>query len=86
MTAAGKSRTAVPAERCAGSPKPLGFHTGDPSLVMSQYRRHILSCKKRWSSARGLVHYKGFVQSYLWAKRIVIASRGDVTVSREQIT
>lgn len=74
MTAIGKSRTVAPVERCVTSPAPLGFHTGDPRLVMSQYRRHILSCKKRWSSARSLVHYKGFIQSYLWAKRVVIAS------------
>lgn len=59
-------------------PKPLGFHPGSPSLVLSQYRRHILSCKKRWSTARGLVHYKGFIQSYLWAKRIVIRNAQSV--------
>jgi len=46
-----------------------GFHPGDPAHVMRQYRRHILSCKAKWGTARGLVHYRAIVQTYLWAKR-----------------
>ena len=74
MTATDKFNAASPASEHAVSPVHLGYHTGDPHLVMTQYRRHILSSKKRWSSARSLVHYRGFIQSYLWAKRIVIAN------------
>jgi hypothetical protein len=36
---------------------------------MTAYRRHILSCKRKWGTARGLIHYRGFVQAYLEAKR-----------------
>lgn len=43
----------------------------DASHVMRSYRRYILSCKKSWGTARGLVHYKGIVQTYLAAKRVV---------------
>jgi hypothetical protein len=49
------------------------MHPGNPHLVMTQYRRRILSCKKRWSTARGLIHYKVLVQTYLWAKRQVLS-------------
>lgn len=52
------------------------MHPGNPQLVMSQYRRHILSSKKRWGTARGLVHYRAFMQTYLWAKREVIREAG----------
>jgi hypothetical protein len=41
----------------------------DPRHVMKQYRRHIMSSKKKWSSARGLIHYRQILQAYLWAKR-----------------
>jgi hypothetical protein len=37
--------------------------------VMRQYRRHILGCKKKWGTARGLIHYRGFVETYLACKR-----------------
>jgi hypothetical protein len=43
-------------------------HPGDPRLVMVQYRRHILSCKRKWGSARSLIHHRKIVQTYLWAK------------------
>jgi hypothetical protein len=75
MTAADKSRMEPQGVLLSISPMPSGFHPGEPSLVMSQYRRYILSSKKRWSTARGLIHYKQFIQSYLWAKRLVIARR-----------
>lgn len=54
-----------------------GFHPGDPNLVMTQYRRHIMSSKRRWGTARGLVHYREFIASYLWAKREVLRGRGS---------
>jgi hypothetical protein len=41
----------------------------DKRHVMSQYRRHIMNCKKKWSSARGLIHYRALVATYLAAKR-----------------
>lgn len=82
MTATGKSGTAAPASECATSPKPLGFHMGDPRTVMIQYRQYLLSRKKRWSSARSLIKYKSFIQSYLWAKRLVIASSRDPTTDK----
>lgn len=47
----------------------------DPAHVMRCYRRHILGCKKSWGSARGLVHYRGLVQTYLAAKREVSVRR-----------
>lgn len=45
----------------------------DPAHVMHCYRRHILGCKKRWGTARGLIHYRAMVQTYLAAKRMVLA-------------
>ena len=54
-------------------PSSLGYHPGEPRLVMRQYRRHIMDCKRKWSSARGLIHYRRFIDSYLWAKRVVLA-------------
>lgn len=57
-----------------------GFHPGEPRLVMTQYRRHILSCKKRWGTARGLVHYRGFIASYLWAKREVLRGGSPASI------
>ena len=44
-------------------------HPGNPQLVMTQYRRHILSCKKRFGSARSLIHRRKYIETYLWAKR-----------------
>jgi hypothetical protein len=36
---------------------------------MRTYRRHILACKKKWGTARGLIHYRTFIQEYLECKR-----------------
>lgn len=41
----------------------------DKLHVRRRYRRHILDCKKKWGSARGLLHYRNFVETYLWAGR-----------------
>jgi hypothetical protein len=45
----------------------------DPAHVMRVYRRHILGCKRKWSTARGLTHYRKLVETYLWAKRMTLA-------------
>lgn len=37
--------------------------------VMRAYRRYIVDRKKRWGTARGLVHYRQIIETYLWAKR-----------------
>jgi hypothetical protein len=37
--------------------------------VVSQYRRHILSSKRKFGSARALIHYRQILETYLWAKR-----------------
>lgn len=49
-------------------------HPGDPRLVMSQYRKHILGCKKSWGTARSLIHYQRFIDAYLLAKRRVLSA------------
>jgi hypothetical protein len=41
----------------------------DKRHVMRSYRQYILACKKRWGTARGLIHYRGIVETYLGAKR-----------------
>lgn len=41
-----------------------------PSHVMRVYRAHILGCKRKWGSARGLIHYRRIVDEYLAAKRV----------------
>jgi len=43
--------------------------------IMSVYRRHLLGSKKKWGTARGLIHYRSFVDSYLLAKRAVLAGQ-----------
>jgi hypothetical protein len=53
----------------------IAMHPGKPPLVMTQYRKHILACKRKMGSARGLIHYKRLVETYLWAKRVVIGER-----------
>ena len=62
-----------------GDPKVVTFagawHSGEARTVMTQYRRHVLGCKRRWGSARGLAHYRDFVASYRLAKREVLQDR-----------
>jgi hypothetical protein len=48
----------------------------DQAHIMRTYRRHILASKKKWGTARGLVHYRRFVDDYLDAKRSVL-DRGE---------
>ncbi len=49
----------------------------DPAHVMRCYRRYILSCKRKWGTARGLVHYRPIVAEYLAAKRITLRQSGE---------
>lgn len=44
-------------------------------LVMTQYRRHIMDCKKRWGHVRGLIHRRALLTAYLKAKRAVLAGQ-----------
>lgn len=43
--------------------------------IMSVYRRHILGSKKKWGTARGLIHYRALLGSYLKAKRAVLSGQ-----------
>jgi hypothetical protein len=49
----------------------------DPKHVMRAYRGYILGCKRKWGYARGLIHYRGFVETYLWAKRQPVQQPAD---------
>jgi hypothetical protein len=48
----------------------------DKRHVMTVYRRHILGSKRKWRTARGLIHYRAIVQEYLACKRFVIDTEG----------
>jgi len=39
---------------------------------MEVYRDYILGCKRKFGSARGLVHYKDYLKEYCDAKKDVI--------------
>lgn len=41
----------------------------DKLHVVRAYRRYILDRKRKWSSARGLIHYRAIVETYLACKR-----------------
>ena len=41
----------------------------DPRHIMTCYRQYILACKRKWGSARSLVHYHEIVREYLDAKK-----------------
>jgi len=45
----------------------------DPRHVMVAYRQYILGCKKKWGSARSLVHYREIIEEYCRAKRRLVA-------------
>ena len=40
--------------------------------IMQTYRAYILGCKRKFGTARGLVHYRDYLQAYLEAKREVL--------------
>jgi len=44
---------------------------------MRVYRRHILGSKRKWGTARGLIHYRAIVAEYLAAKWIINPARHD---------
>jgi hypothetical protein len=45
----------------------------DKAHVMRTYRRHVLASKRKWRTARGLVHYLRFVRDYLDCKRFTLS-------------
>jgi hypothetical protein len=47
----------------------------DKRHVMTIYRRHILGRKRKWGTARGLVHYRSYVRTYLECKREVLKAK-----------
>lgn len=50
-------------------------HPGDPEHVMRIYRKHILHAKRKYGTARCLVKYQGFIDTYLSAKRLILSQR-----------
>lgn len=40
--------------------------------IMQSYRAYILGCKRKFGTARGLIHYRDYLQAYLEAKREVL--------------
>lgn len=42
---------------------------------MRIYRKHVLSAKRKFGSARAMIHYQGYVNTYLAAKRVVLKER-----------
>jgi hypothetical protein len=44
----------------------------DKRHVMTVYRRHILGSKRKWGTARGLIHYRALLAEYLACKRAVL--------------
>lgn len=48
----------------------------DPRHVMRCYRAHILVSKRKWGTARGLIHYRALVAEYLAAKRLALSGDG----------
>lgn len=47
-----------------------------PRHVMSTYRKDILKAKRKWGTARGLIHYRRLLDEYRGAKRLVVALKG----------
>lgn len=54
----------------------------DPAHVMRCYRRFLMGQKRVWMAGgkgnkclRGLIHYRGLVDEYVAAKRLVVTSR-----------
>lgn len=49
--------------------------TRKPEHLMRCYRGHILGCKRKWGSARALIHYLPMVREYVEAKRAFFSER-----------
>jgi len=41
----------------------------DKAHVRRCIRKHILACKRKWGSARSLLHYRGLIATYIEARR-----------------
>ena len=41
------------------------------------YRAHILACRRKWGTARGLIHYGGMMASYKMMKREYAYRKGN---------
>ena len=50
-------------------------HPGAAEHVLTIYRRHIIHSKRKFGSARSLIAYQGFIDTYLAAKREVLKQR-----------
>lgn len=46
-----------------------------PEHVMKCYRGHILGSKRKYGSARGLMHLQKLIDTYFAAKELVINNR-----------
>lgn len=40
----------------------------DKAHIMRTYRRHIMASKRKFGSARSLIHYRAFLQEYISCK------------------
>ena len=40
----------------------------DKVHVRRTYRKHILGSKRKWGTARGLIHYRALIDIYQWTK------------------
>jgi len=54
----------------------------DRLYLLRTYRQHILSCKRKWKTARGLFHYRQFIDTYLWAKRLTTKRDGSINAQK----
>lgn len=43
----------------------------DPRHVMRCYRNYLVTRKRRWGTARGLIYYLPILQEYLRCKRLI---------------
>lgn len=54
--------------------KPYTHPHPQPRHVMSVYRGHILGSKRKWGTARGLIHYRAYIAEYLAGKRVALSA------------
>lgn len=45
----------------------------DPGHVTRVYRKHLVAKQREFGSARGLIHYRQLLQTYLYCKALAIA-------------
>jgi len=41
----------------------------NPQHIVTCYRKYILSCKRKFGTARSQVHYRELIETYVLAKR-----------------